>query len=288
MLTFLKLVRADQWIKNLFVFVPLVFAGLATNPDLLLSTTVAFVAFCLAASAVYIFNDIQDVEDDRRHASKKHRPLAAGATTMGSAVVYLIVLLILALVLGWFIATSTFAYISIYVLLNGAYSLKLKHIDIVDVFTVAVGFVLRLFVGSTAAGVALSQWVVIMTFLLALFLALAKRRDDLLNFLKTGQKARKVVDGYNLKLVDAAMTIMASVVIVAYIMYATSESVVARLQSDELYLTAVFVALGILRYLQLTFVEENSGSPTSIVLRDPAMQAILVGWALAFAWIIYL
>lgn len=288
MLTFFNLVRADQWIKNLFVFVPLVFAGQAMDFDLLQSTMVAFVAFCLAASAVYIFNDIQDIEDDRRHPVKKDRPLAAGAITKGQAVVYLSLLLILALVTGWLIATWTLAYISIYVLLNAAYSLKLKHIAIVDVFVIATGFVLRLFVGSTATGVGLSQWVVIMTFLLALFLALAKRRDDVLSFVNTGQKARKVVDGYNLKLLDAAMTIMASVTIVAYIMYTTSESVVARLRSEELYLTTVFVALGILRYLQLTFVEENSGSPTSIVLRDPATQAILMGWAMAFAWIIYL
>ena len=157
-----------------------------------------------------------------------------------------------------------------------------------DVTIISIGFVLRLFVGSTVNSIQLSMWIVIMTFLLALFLALAKRRDDVLIFMSTGKKMRKVIDGYNLQLIDGAMMIMASVVIVAYILYTTSASVVERLGSEYLYLTALFVILGIMRYLQIALVENNSGSPTSIVIRDRFMQITILAWVLSFVWIIYL
>ena len=131
------------------------------------------------------------------------------------------------------------------------------------------------------------MWIVIMTFLLALFMALAKRRDDVLIYLDTGKKMRKVIDGYNLQFLDAAMAIMASVVIVAYTIYTTSTGVIERVQNDYLYLTALFVIVGIMRYLQITFVEKDSGSPTRIVLKDRFMQLTLVGWIATFAWVLY-
>ncbi len=180
------------------------------------------------------------------------------------------------------------AILAIYITLNIGYSFYLKHIAILDVIIIATGFALRLFVGSTVTGIPLSMWIVIMTFLLALFMALAKRRDDVLILLNTGGKMRKAIDGYNLQLIDGAMMIMASVVIVVYILYTTSIAVVQRLQSEYLYLTALFVILGILRYLQIAFVEKGSDSPTKIVLKDKFMQITILAWMISFVWIIYL
>jgi 4-hydroxybenzoate polyprenyltransferase len=188
-------------------------------------------------------------------------------------------------------ATISFQVVGIlciYITLNIAYSLYLKHIAILDVSIIAICFVLRLFIGSSATGTALSMWIIITTFLLALFIALAKRRDDILFFLNTGKKMRRAIDGYNLQLIDGAMMIMASVVIVTYILYTTSIEVLQRMQSEYLYLTALFVILGIMRYLQISFVENNSGSPTKIVLRDKFMQITILAWTFSFAWIVYL
>ena len=175
----------------------------------------------------------------------------------------------------------------IYMVLNLAYSFRLKYVAILDVNIIATGFVLRLFIGSMVTAIALSSWIVIMTFLLALFLALAKRRDDVLIFEQTGKKMRQVVDGYNRQLIDIAMAIMAAVVIVSYILYTNSQDVVLRLGSNYLYLTSIFVIVGILRYLQISFVLENSGSPTQIVLSDRFMQVTIILWLAAFGWIIY-
>ena len=174
-----------------------------------------------------------------------------------------------------------------YVVMNIAYSFYLKHVAILDVVIIAVGFALRLFIGSAVTDIPLSKWIVIMTFLLALFMALAKRRDDVLIYLDTGKKMRKVIDGYNLQFLDTAMAIMASVVIVAYIIYTTSPEVIARVHSEYLYLTALFVILGIMRYLQIAFVLKDSGSPVKIVLKDRFMQLILLGWIVSFVWILY-
>ena len=169
-----------------------------------------------------------------------------------------------------------------------AYSCYFKHIAIIDVSIIAIGFVLRLFIGSSVTGIELSMWIVVMTFLLALFLALAKRRDDVLIFLETGEKMRKNVDGYNLQFLDGVMTIMAAVVIVAYILYTTSEEVIHRLGSSYLYLTAFFVVIGIMRYMQIAFVENNSGNPTKVMLKDRFTQLSVLGWMASFSWILYL
>jgi 4-hydroxybenzoate polyprenyltransferase len=155
------------------------------------------------------------------------------------------------------------------------------------VFIIAAGFVIRLFIGSLVTGIELSMWIIIMTFLLALFLALAKRRDDVVIFLASGERTRKVVDGYNLDILDLSMTIMASVTIVSYIMYTVSPEVIKKTNSDKLYLSVVFVMLGVMRYLQIVFVEKGSGSPTDVLLRDRFIQMTLAGWVLLLWMLIY-
>lgn len=173
------------------------------------------------------------------------------------------------------------APVLLYLLLNILYCLRLKHIAIVDIFCIASGFVIRLWIGANIIQVALSHWIVITTFLLALFLALAKRRDDII-LLESGKKVRKNIEGYNRVFLDIAMGISASLVMVAYIFYSIDESINERLHTHNLYLTSVFVLLGIFRYMQLTFVEQNSASPSKILLKDKFLQITIVLWLLSF------
>jgi len=279
--------RPHQYIKNLFIFLPLFFALKITDTDLLLHAVIAFIAFSLTASAIYTLNDYHDIEEDRQHPKKKYRPLASGDISKAQAIVIMAVLGIAGFSLMALLSMKAVGIMAAYVIMNIAYSFYLKHVAILDVIIIAIGFVLRLFIGSAVTDIPLSMWIVVMTFLLALFMALAKRRDDVLIYLDTGKKMRKVIDGYNLQFLDTAMAIMASVVIVSYTIYTTSPEVVARVHSEYLYLTSLFVILGIMRYLQVAFVLKDSGSPTKIVLNDRFMQLTLIGWVLTFAWILY-
>ena len=283
----IALIRPHQYIKNIFVLVPLFFAAKITNTDLLLNGLVAFTAFSLSASAIYIFNDYKDIKDDRKHPKKKHRPLASGLINKNTALSLMIILLITGFFLMASVSINSLIVLSVYVFLNILYSLKLKRIALLDVTIIAIGFVLRLFAGSFAYEVSLRLWIVIMTFLLALFMALAKRRDDVLILKKSGNKMRKSIDGYNLGLIDGSMLIMSAVIIVAYIQYTTSPEIIEKFQNENLYLTTLFVIFGVMRYLQMTLVEKNTGSPTEIILKDKIMQINLLLWLLSFIWIIY-
>ncbi len=282
-----ELLRVRQYVKNIFIFAPLFFALEIGNPELLLNTVVAFVAFSLAASGVYLLNDCLDIAQDREHPSKKRRPIASGLISIRFAIALTALLFAAGGMLMALLSLQGAGILGTYVLLNVAYSLLLKHIAILDIAIIATGFVLRLFVGAAVTEIELSMWIVVITFLLALFMALAKRRNDVLLFLNTGTKTRKVIDGYNLRFLDSAMAIMASVVIVSYILYTISAEVLEELHSNYLYLTALFVILGILRYMQIAFVDEDSGSPTEIFWKDRFTQLNLLCWVLVFAWILY-
>ena len=286
-LSIINIMRPHQYIKNFFIFLPLFFAMKITHIELLSNAIIAFISFSITASAIYIFNDYHDIEEDKKHHEKKKRPLASGAISKTQAIGTMSILFLLGTSLMLFISLQGTAILVGYVIMNIAYSFYLKHIAILDVTIIAIGFVLRLFVGSVVTDTPLSMWIVIMTFLLALFMALAKRRDDVLIYLDTGKKMRRVIDGYNLQFLDTAMAIMASVVIVAYTIYTTSPEVVERVHSQYLYLTSLFVILGIMRYLQIAFVYLDSGSPTKIVIKDRFMQVTIVGWIVSFAWILY-
>lgn len=280
------LLRLPQYIKNIFIFAPLFFAARFTELELIINASLAFVAFSFCASAVYIFNDYQDIEEDRLHDKKKLRPLASGQISTQAAFVLMAILILFAFALLWSLSQQASFVLALYLVMNIVYSIKLKHVAIIDISIISLGFVLRLFVGALVCDIPLSHWIVIMTFLLALFLALAKRRDDVLIYTQTGQKMRKVIDGYNLSFVDIAMNIMSAVVIVVYLLYTTSDLPLLK-EGNHLYLTTIFVIIGILRYLQITLVEENSGSPTQIVLKDRFIQIVCMLWVASFAWILY-
>ena len=287
MKNFIKLIRPKHYFKNLFILLPLFFSGQINNTELLLEGLVAFIAFSLVASSIYIFNDYKDIYNDRKHPIKKFRPLASGLIKKNSALNLMIIFLISGSILMYFLSFKSFIVLTIYILLNFAYSLKLKQIALLDVTIIASGFVLRIFTGSFAYDVPLTIWIVIMTFLIALFLALAKRRDDVLILNKSGKKTRKSIDGYNLKLIDGIMIMMSAVVIVAYLQITITEDFMLKFESENLYLTGLFVIFGIMRYLQITIVEEKSGSPTEIIYTDKILQINIILWILMFCWFIY-
>lgn len=280
----IKLLRLHQWIKNLFILAPLFFT-FSFDIVNLTNVIIGFFLFSLAASAIYVLNDYHDIAEDQTHPTKKNRPLASGAVSKKTAIVLMGLLLTIS-VFGSLIVSPSFALIvAIYIGMNIAYTFGLKHISILDISIIAIGFVLRIYAGSALINNTPSMWIILVTFLLALFLALAKRRDDCLLALD-GKKTRKNIDGYNLEMVNAAMTLMAGVTVVSYIMYTVSPEVTQRLGTHDLYVTALFVIIGILRYMQLTFVEQNSGSPTKLVLKDRFLQLVLVGWIASFYLII--
>mgnify|MGYP002742462625 CR=1 FL=1 len=286
----LLLIRPQQWIKNGFVLIPMFFGGRLLNADDAIASVVTFFAFSCAASAIYCFNDIVDVDADRRHPVKCRRPIASGAVSVPTAYALMAVLALLSALLLFFLpqrAGETAGIVAFYFLLNMAYCLWLKRHAIIDVCTVAFGFVLRILAGGMACDVAVSNWLVLMTFLLALFLSFAKRRDDVLRMNETGEPPRRNTIRYNITFVNQAITVTGTVTLVCYIMYTVSPEVVSRFHAPYLYLTSIFVLVGLLRYMQLTVVDEVSGDPTKILLRDRFTQAIVVAWIMAFLLIIY-
>jgi len=284
--SFIHLARPHQYMKNGFVWLPLFFAGQVHNLTAVINTLFAFIAFCLAASSIYVINDIRDAEEDRRHPVKKLRPVASGDLSPVEAGGFFFILLVATGALSFSLLPGTFLFIiGGYVILNLAYSGFLKHIAIIDVVCIAIGFVLRIRAGGVAGDVAISPWIMIMTFLLAMFLALAKRRDDLL--LDDGPGVRKSLDGYNMEFVSSGMIVMASVIIVSYILYAVSPEVIEKHGTANLYLTAFWVIVGLLRYMQITFVKNQSGSPTLILLKDYLLQATVLLWLVSIYLLIY-
>ena len=282
-----SLLRPNQYIKNIFIFLPLFFSLKIIELNLFLNATIAFIAFSLISSAVYIFNDFHDIKEDRLHPKKKSRPLASGTITKSQSIGIMVVFFLLGFGLASIIHISVSMIVLAYAAMNIIYTLYLKKVAIIDVTIIAIGFVMRIFVGSYSTDVPLSKWIIVMTFLLALFIVLAKRRDDVLILLNTGNKMRKVVNNYNLQFIDTTLAIMAAVVIVTYILYTTSPGVVEKFHGEHLYLTSLFVILGIMRYLQIILVMKDGGSPTEIILKDHFIQMILFGWGLSFVFILY-
>jgi len=287
----LKLLRPEQWTKNIFVFLPVFFSGQLLNVSVLMSCAIVFVAFSFMASSIYCFNDIHDVEDDKSHPEKCKRPIASGVVSIKAAYTTMAVCLLMSFgclfFLGDNVNRTIVALLLFYYVMNIAYCVKLKQIAIIDVVVISIGFVLRVLVGGAAAGVECSEWIIILTFLLAMFLAFAKRRDDMVLYMNTGVLHRRNIVQYSLEFMNQIIIIIATIAVVAYIMYTISPDVIERLNSKYVYLTTIFVLIGIIRYLQITNVLSKSGNPTKILLRDRFIQLCIVGWIVSFFIIIY-
>jgi len=287
---YIKLLRPKDWAKNAFVFIPVFFAGKLFDIPRLEHLFAGFFAFSFVASTVYILNDYRDMEDDRKHPVKNKRPLAAGHVKPHVALVIALVLSITGFILAYF-ADSSYRYISIlafYFLMNILYSMGLKNISILDILIIATGFVLRIKGGGYIAGVDVSAWLTLMVMLLSLFMAIGKRRDDILLKLQTGTDMRKSIKGYNLEFLNTMLGLLSAIIIVTYIMYTLSPKTYERLQNYHLYYTSVFVIAGLMRYLQIILVHNKAGSPTDILYKDRFIQVTMALWIASFYVILYL
>ena len=283
---YLKLMRVNQWVKNLFVFLPLFFSGNLFNIDLLIESFYGFLIFSFVASSIYIINDYVDIEKDKKHPEKKNRPLASGKISKQNAFILFLVLLVLTCFLLWTFGTLQVAIlVGIYFLMNIAYSFKLKQVAILDVMIIAFGFLLRVFVGGYMTGILVSDWTILLVFDLALVLALGKRRGELVNAELEGV-TRKSLDGYNLNFLNSALAITCTVAVICYMMFILSPETQSKFHHYIIY-TFVFVFAAVLRYLQQTFVYAKTESPTKLIFKDHFIQLLIVMWGISYVLLIY-
>jgi 4-hydroxybenzoate polyprenyltransferase len=279
--------RPHQWTKNLVVFAALGFSKHLFEVGPLLRATFAFALFCGLSGAVYLLNDLADLERDRLHPSKRLRPLASGALAPRTAVMVAAILasgcLALAFVLGRPFAATAFVYLG----LNLLYSFKLKEVVIVDVLCVSLGFVVRAVAGAVALGVAISDWLLICTLLLALFLTISKRRHELTSLNQEASAHRKILAEYSPYLLDQMINVVTASLLSAYAFYTTAAETREKFQTDRLAWTIPFVLYGIFRYLYLVHQKEKGGSPSDVLLTDRPLLAAVALWAVAIVIIIY-
>lgn len=287
MKNYLRLIRIEQYIKNFFVIAPLFFSGSLLSFGLFSNVFLAFIAFCSASSAVYIINDYFDIKEDKAHPIKSKRPLASGEIPTTNALILFSLLLIASLSISYWVSIHLLITIASYIILNIFYSIWLKHIAILDVNIIAIGFVSRIIAGAISASVIPSKWILLITYLLAFFLAIAKRRTDvILN--QTGLEVRKNIKGYNLIFIDITLGVLSSIIIICYIFYCISPEIQENYHSELLYVSILFVLNGLIRYLKLAMVDQTTYSPTLIVLKDRFIQITIIGWLLLMTYLLYL
>jgi decaprenyl-phosphate phosphoribosyltransferase len=286
MIDLIRLIRPTHWVKNAFVAAPLFFTPSVMSWASAEAVALAVAAFSLAASAIYALNDWADRHADRLHPKKRHRPVASGNVPPHAALLVAALLAIAAAAIATRLPPGFGGVLAIYFAMNLAYSFGLKNVSLLDVLVVAMGFVLRIEAGAAAIQVAPTEWILLCTGLLALFLALAKRRDDVTSELS--REHRKALVGYNLAFIDTAIAIVLAALLVGYLIYTTDDGVMRKYGTERLYTTVPFVIAGILRYLQIALVEKRSGSPTEIALTDRFIVVCVLGWLAVFGYLIYL
>ena len=286
-MAFAGLLRVRQWVKNGFVLAPLFFGSGLLNRELLIAAGQAFALFCIVSSMVYIVNDWRDREDDRLHVKKRQRPLASGAISGRTALLTLGGLGVLAvgIALSSALPRNYFLVLAAYVVINLAYSLGLKHVAIVELFLVASGFVLRLLAGAFAIQIFMSQWILIATAMIALVLTVGKRRSDIAQQYDT-ENRRKSLEQYNVAYLDLVLAALTGGTLVVYMLFCASDYATERF-SPMVLTTAIPVAFGLLRYLQLVTVKGQGAAPTDLMLEDPGLIASVSVFIAIFAALIY-
>lgn len=284
---FFSLIRIKHWIKNLFLFIPCFFAGNIFYSNVFLIVSLGGFSFSLIASVIYILNDIQDIEKDNLHPKKKFRAIASGAVSILTAKGIAVILFITGFGLAYFLSIQFLWMLLIYFSLNLGYSFGLKNIPILDVTIIAIGFELRIFSGGFLSGDSLSPWLVIMILLLALFIAMAKRRDDVLIKLETNQELRMASKSYNLSFLDHSISLLMSSMIVVYAVYVITIAMERGNNYQYYYFSIIFVILGILRYLQMAHVEQVTGNPIALLYKDVFLKSVLLLWLVFNFFIIY-
>ena len=279
--------RPAQWTKNLVIFAGLIFGQRLLDPVAVGRSIAAFAIFCALSGVVYLVNDVADREADRLHPIKRRRPIASGAVSPSTAILTAVVLALVGLGFAWRLSPAFAGVAAFYVALQALYSGPLKHIVIVDVLTIAVGFVLRAVAGAVAVDVAISHWLLICTILGALFLALSKRRHELVLLADGATSHRPILEEYSPYLLDQMIGVVTASTLISYVIYTVSAETVRKFNTDYLGLTVVFPLYGIFRYLYLVHLKEGGGSPADTLLNDRPLLACVALWALAAALIIY-
>lgn len=282
-----QLLRPQQWVKNGIVLAGLIFSGNAWRFDLCLLSAATTIFFCLLSSSVYIINDIIDAEADRKHPIKRHRPIASGRVTAANAAVLAAILGIGSLAATFILAKNLFIIAAAYAVLSLLYSLFLKHIVIIDVMSIAAGFVLRALAGAVVINVAFSGWLLISSFLLALFLGFGKRRHEFILLEEGGSEHRRILAKYNDYFLDQLIGVVTPAVLVCYLLYVISPEVEEKLGTHYLYLTTPFVIYGIFRYLYLIHLKQQGGSPTTIMLTDRPILITVLLWLVTAIALLY-
>lgn len=282
-----KSLRPKQWSKNFFVFAGVLFSQNLFNRPLLYKSILAFVIFCLLSGSAYLINDLVDLERDRMHPEKCKRPLASGQLKPFSAVLALVILIPVSLGISWYLS-PLFLGISLgYFILQIAYSFFLKHLVILDVFSVASGFVLRVVAGAVVIGVSISSWLLLCTTLLALFLGLSKRRHELLILEQGAGEHRKVLGEYNFLLLDQMVAVVTASTLLSYSLYTVSSETVKKVGSENMIFTIPFVLYGIFRYLYLVYHKNSGGSPENLLITDKPLLIDIALWVISIIVILY-
>lgn len=278
--------RPVQWTKNLFIFAALLFSRSLGSLPTDIRAGFAFLIFCFLSGGLYIFNDLQDLEEDRTHPQKRRRPLASGKLSPALAWAAFILLSLASLTAAFLLNRYFFLTAAVYLLLQLCYSLKLKHIVILDVFAIALGFVLRVVAGGVVIDVPISSWLLICTILLSLFLAVGKRRYEL-RFLEDAGAHRPVLNLYSTELLDQMISVITASLVIAYCLYTISEETIARFGGRDLIFSSPFVLYGVFRYLYLIHQKGEGGTPEELIVQDKSLLAAIVLWIVSVVVLIY-
>ena len=279
--------RPHQWTKNLLVFAALIFSANLFEFDYIKDSILIFIYFCLAAGSIYVINDIVDRNEDIIHPEKKKRPIACGNISIVFSVIASITLLIVAVIGALCINITTGAVLGTYVILTLFYTIKLKHIVIIDILLVAIGFVLRAVAGAVAIDVYISSWLLVCTFFLALFLVIGKRRQELILLNENAADHRKILAEYNIRVLDQMIAVVAAITIVSYALYTLDSKTIEKFSTENLVFTIPLVILGLFRYFYLVYKKDLGSSPERILISDKGIMATVLVWILLIGLIIY-
>ena len=283
---YFRLIRVSNWIKNLFVFVPWLFAKQMFDQESSIKIITAFFSFCFISSFVYVLNDKFDIESDRQHPLKKQRPLASGEISAGMSYIIMVVLLLFSFGTASLLSIKFMVVVLAYAALNYFYSLKLKDIVLLDIFSIAAGFVLRIAAGAVAIDVVISKWLLLTTLFISIFLAVMKRRSELVH--SNGQHySRKVLSEYSLGIIDQISMVASSGVIICYALYTVAEQTIAKFRTERLLYTTVFVVFGVFRYIYLVHKQHNTENVADVIVKDVPMLINLLLYIITITIIIY-
>ncbi len=286
-LQYLKLMRIHQWIKNSILFAGLIFGKKLSDPDAVLHSILAFLTFSLVASCQYVINDYIDRKEDAAHPEKMHRPLASGKLDPGFALIITGIILPLSLVLSYKLSPVFFFIILFYFFFNLAYSKFLKHVVILDVMSISIGFVLRAISGAVVVKVSFSSWLLLCTFMLSLFWGFSKRRGELIYLQKDAKSHRKILEEYSTSFLDLMMAIVASMTLMSYVMYTLSASTAVNLGTDKLVYTIPVVVYAIFRSLYIIYIKNMGHNPSKAILTDTSVLLSGAVWLLMITFLMY-